>query len=275
MTESRTMDCAPRATRLGKALYEYAALYCSLLLFALLCLLWSAITVPLYLLLPRRLARHLGRHGITATFRLYAGWLTLIGAYRLDLGAVDTLRTAAPLILAPNHPSLIDAILIISRHPNLSCVMKSDLMGNVLLGPGARLARYIRNGSPRQMVREAVADLRQGGMVLLFPEGTRTSRVPLDTLKKSVGVIARQARVPVQTLLIETDSSFLSKGCAMFARPSLPILYRVRLGRRFDPPPDPESFRLELERYYRSELTLASQFAHERAAPRSVGSSCR
>jgi 1-acyl-sn-glycerol-3-phosphate acyltransferase len=273
MTELRSVDAAPQAATPGKALYEYAAWYSSLLLLVLLCLGWSLITVPLYLLLPRQLARRWGRNGITAAFRLYARWLALIGAYRLDLRAIDGLRGAAPLILAPNHPSLIDAILIIARHPNLSCVMKSDLMGNILLGPGARLARYIRNGSPRQMVREAVADLRQGSMVLLFPEGTRTTRAPIDTLKKSVGVIARQARVPVQTLLIETDSTFLSKGCAMFTRPSLPITYRVRLGRRFDPPQDPEAFRLELERYYRSEL--AHETAHVLAAPRSAGSSCR
>ena len=56
--------------------------------------------------------------------------------------------------------------------------MKSELMRNILFGPGARLARYIRNDSPRQMVREAVADLRDGGILLLFPEGTRTARSP-------------------------------------------------------------------------------------------------
>jgi 1-acyl-sn-glycerol-3-phosphate acyltransferase len=269
MTESRAVDAGPLARTLSRAVYEYAALCSSLLLFALLCLSWSLITVPLYLLLPRRLARRLGRLGIMAGFRLYAQWLTRIGAYELDLSAIDGLRGGAPLILAPNHPSLIDAILIVSRHPNLSCIMKSDLMANILLGPGARLARYIRSGSPRQMVREAVTDLRQGGTVLLFPEGTRTTRAPINSLTKSVGVIARQAGVPVQTLLIETDSGFLSKGCAMWTRPSLPISYRVRLGRRFDPPRDAEAFRRELERYYRSELQ------HTIPAPRSASSSCR
>jgi 1-acyl-sn-glycerol-3-phosphate acyltransferase len=254
MTELRAVDADPSAKTLSRAVYEYAALCSSLLLFALLCLSYSLFAVPLYVLLPPHTARRLGRLGIMMGFRLYAHWLKAIGAYALDLRAIDSLRGAGPLILAPNHPSLIDAILIVTRLPNLSCVMKSDLMGNILLGPGARLARYIRNGSPRQMVREAVADLHQGGTVLLFPEGTRTTRAPVDTPTKSVGVIARRAGVPVQTLLIETDSMFLRKGCAMWMRPSLPIIYRVRLGRRFDPPHDPEAFRLELDRYYRSEL---------------------
>jgi 1-acyl-sn-glycerol-3-phosphate acyltransferase len=253
MTESRVLESGAGRS-LGPRVYERLATHGSLLLFALLCLSWSLISVPLSLLLPPPSARRVGRWGIMAVFRLYAHWLELIGAYRLDLRAIDELRHAGPLILAPNHPSLIDAILIIAHHPNLSCVMKSNLMRNILLGPGARLARYIRNDWALQMVREAVADLRQGGSLLLFPEGTRTVRAPVNPLQKSIGVIARQARVPIQTLLIETDSNFLGKGCALWALPSLPIRYRVRLGRRFDPPQDPAAFRLELERYYRSEL---------------------
>jgi 1-acyl-sn-glycerol-3-phosphate acyltransferase len=142
-------------------------------------------------------------------------------------------------------------------------VMKSELMANVLLGPGARLAHYIRNDSTRQMVREAVKDLRAGGVLLLFPEGTRTVRAPINPLKKSVAVIARRARVPVQTLIVETDSPFLSKGWPLPARPLLPVTYRVRLGRRFDPPQDAARFMRELEQYYRSELqgSTAAQWA--------------
>jgi len=254
MTELRAIDAGIVPRSPARAIHEYALTFGSLLAFALLCLSWSLVSVPLYLLLPRAAARRLGRHGIRGGFRLYARWLGLIGAYRLDLSALDTLPADGPLILAPNHPSLIDAILIAAHHPDLSCIMKSDLMGNMLFGPGARLARYIRNNSALQMVREAVADLHQGGTLLVFPEGTRTVRAPVNALTKSVGVIARQARVPVQTLLIETDSAYLGKGWPLWLAPTLPIHYRVRLGRRFAPPQDPDAFRLELERYFRSEL---------------------
>jgi hypothetical protein len=49
----------------------------------------------------------------------------------------------------------------------------------------------------------------------------------------------------------------------------LALTDRLRLGHRFDPPQDPEAFKLELERYYRNELT------HECPAARSASSSCR
>ena len=192
-------------------------------------------------------------------FRIYAWSLAITRVYRLDIRDIDSLKGGPPLILAPNHPCLIDALLILTRHPNIVCVMKSALMRNLFLGSGSRLARYIRNDSSRQMVKESVAHLRDGAILLLFPEGTRTISGPINCLVGSVGLIAKHANVPVQTLVIETDSPFLSKGWPLFRRPTLPITYRVRLGKRFDPPSDVEAFTTELDRYYRQALQGALQ----------------
>jgi 1-acyl-sn-glycerol-3-phosphate acyltransferase len=109
------------------------------------------------------------------------------------------------------------------------------------------------------MVKESVAHLRNGGVLLLFPEGTRTIREPINELVGSVGLIAKYAHVSVQTLVIETDSPYLSKGWPLFRRPSLPITYRVRLGKRFDPPSDVAAFTAELDAYYRQALAGALQ----------------
>ncbi|MDP9012948.1 MAG: 1-acyl-sn-glycerol-3-phosphate acyltransferase [Pseudomonadota bacterium] len=246
----------PRPFRI---LYEYFALYSSLTLLGVICLTWSMFALPLYFILPRDLGTAVGRRGIMTGFRLYAWSLGVTGAYRLDLTAIDALRGGPALILAPNHPSLIDALLILTRHPNIVCVMKAQLMKNVFLGSGSRLARYVRNESSRQMVKESVAHLLHGGLLLLFPEGTRTTRAPINKLVGSVGLIAKHSGVPVQTLLIETDSPYLSKGWPLFRRPSLPIVYRVRLGRRFPPPTDVPAFTSELDAYFRTELRYALQ----------------
>jgi 1-acyl-sn-glycerol-3-phosphate acyltransferase len=132
-------------------------------------------------------------------------------------------------------------------------------MNNVFLGAGARLARYIRHDPPRRMIHSAIAELNRGGMVLLFPEGTRTTRSPINALQSGVGIIAKGAGVPVQTLIIETDSPCLSKGWPLFRPPAMPMTYRVRLGRRFDPPSDVRRFTAELDQYYRQELADAPQ----------------
>jgi 1-acyl-sn-glycerol-3-phosphate acyltransferase len=242
-----------------KITYEYFALYSSLTLLGLICLTWSVFALPLYFVLPRRIGTAIGRRGIMSGFRLYSWSLSVTGTYRLDLQDIDSLKGGPPLILAPNHPCLIDALLILTRHPNIVCVMKSELMKNVFLGSGSRLARYVRNDSPRQMVKESVTHLQEGGVLLLFPEGTRTTRQPINSLVGSVGLIAKHANVPVQTLVIETDAPFLSKGWPLFRRPTLPITYRVRLGKRFDPPSDVPAFTAELDQYYRQALEGALQ----------------
>lgn len=245
--------------RLLKTAYEYFALYTSLTLLGLICLTWSAFALPLYYLLPRSLGTKVGRHGIMRGFRIYAWSLSITRSYRLDLSALDSLRGEPPMILAPNHPSLIDALLILTRHPNVVCVMKAELMRNAFLGAGSRLARYVPNESSRQMIRESVAHLQRGCLLLLFPEGTRTTRLPINSLAGSVGLIAKHAGVPVQTLIIETDSPFLSKGWPLFRRPDLPIVYRVRLGKRFEAPQDALAFTAALDEYYRRELEGALQ----------------
>jgi 1-acyl-sn-glycerol-3-phosphate acyltransferase len=245
--------------RLLRTIHEYVIAYVLLTLLGLICLVFSVWALLMYPLLPRGGGTAAGRWGISAGFRLFAWLLTLTGAYRLDLRAIDSLRDGPPVILAPNHPSLIDALLILTRHPNIACVMKADLMNSVFLGAGSRLARYIPNDQPRQMIKDGIADLRKGSVLLLFPEGTRTRRDPINPLQASIGVIAKHAHVPVQVAIIETDSAYLCKGWPLFRRPNLPITYRVRLGRRFDPPSDVESFMSALEREYSQQLSGAPQ----------------
>jgi 1-acyl-sn-glycerol-3-phosphate acyltransferase len=109
------------------------------------------------------------------------------------------------------------------------------------------------------MVREAVAELRRGGLVLLFPEGTRTIRAPINPLTGSAGVIARHARVPIQVVIIETDSPYLGKGWPLFKVPRLPIRYRVRLGRQLEPSDDAAACTAALERELTRELAGAPQ----------------
>jgi 1-acyl-sn-glycerol-3-phosphate acyltransferase len=246
MNDVATTSIASRPAALLPALYDYGAFYRSMLVFALLCLTWSLLTLPLYALLPRRLALVWGRYGIMACYRLY------------DVSALDTLRDGPTLILAPNHPSLSDAPLILARQPNLTCVMKSELTDNLLFGLGARLARYIRNRSAAQMVPEAVASLKEDAVLLLYPEGTRTPRPPLNHLKKSIGVIAKHAQVAVQMLIIDTESPLRRKGWRFGMRPSPLIRYRARLGRRLDPSPDVDGLVAKLERYYHSEIPTST-----------------
>jgi len=234
--------------------YDYLVMIFGLFWLGLLCLAWTLISTLIYPLLPGKFRLLLGRRVIMLGFRLYLASLALTGRCRFDLSELDGLKTVGPLILAPNHPSLLDAVMIISRLPNVTCVMKDKLMRNLLLGAGARLAGYIPNNSVLQMVNRACEDFENGSHLLLFPEGTRTTRRPVNAFTGSVGLIAMKARIPVQTLFIETASPYLGKGWPMLRKPELPISYKIRLGKRFDPPDNVRRFTAELEQYFIDEL---------------------
>jgi 1-acyl-sn-glycerol-3-phosphate acyltransferase len=242
-----------------KRAYEYLATFGLLAILAMMILAWTILALILLPPLPKRWRRATARYTMMAGFRLFSRMLTAAGAYELDLEAIDTLRGGPPLILAPNHPTSIDAIFFLTRHPDLACILKPELMSNFFLGAGARLAGFIRSDPPRRMIREAVAELDRGGLVLLFPEGTRTTRAPLNPLTGSAGVIARHARAPIQVAVIETDSPYLSKGWPIFKVPRFPIRYRVRLGRRLEPVDESATGTLALERELTRELASAPQ----------------
>lgn len=240
--------------------YDFLVIYLGVIWLGVLCLAWTPIAMFLYLLLPARRGRALGRYVIMAALRLYLATLSLSRRFSFDLEVLDTLRDEPSLIIAPNHPSLLDAVMVLSRLPNVACVLKAELMNNIFLGAGARLARYIRNEPVRRMVRLATQDFNFGSHLLLFPEGTRTTSCPVNPFQGSIGLIARHAQVPVQTILIETDTLYLSKGWSLFRKPPLPVHYRVRLGRRFDPPLHTKRFKEELEHYFAHELLQGSAF---------------
>src|SRR5207247_1389680 len=82
--------------------------------------------------------------------------------------------------------------------PDVACVMKAKLIDNPIYGASARLSGYIRNddfiGAPTQ----AVQNLRSGSQLLLFPEGTRTTRAPINRLKGGAALVSKRSGVPIQ-----------------------------------------------------------------------------
>lgn len=239
-----------------RKVHEFFALHFGYAMLGVGCLLWSAIAMPFSYLLPGRRGVWLGRRGAMLGFRLYLFALWLTGVARFDLRALDALRNAGPLIIAPNHPGLLDALMVISRLPNVVCVLKASLLDNPLWGAGSRLAGYVRNDWFIGSINLAVEDLKRGSQLLLFPEGTRSEPWPLGPFRAGAAYVSYRAQVPIQTVIIEPDTRFLGKGWSFFRLPPMPMRFRIRLGERFDPPKDPEEFTRRLREYYLRELAL-------------------
>jgi 1-acyl-sn-glycerol-3-phosphate acyltransferase len=225
-----------------------------LAMFGLGCLVWSLIAGVLYRLLPRQFGIVLGQRAIMLGFRGYLALMQALGVFRCDLSALDGLREEGAMVIAPNHPSLLDAVVVISRLPRVLCITKARLWDNVLLGGSMRLAGYIRNDTPFDLVKQGIRGLSGNQQLLVFPEGTRTVQPPVNDFKGGLLLMARRSGVAVQTVFLKYNSGFLGKGWPLSRKPPVPVVVTARLGERFQVTTDLRSCLVELERYFRTEL---------------------
>lgn len=239
-----------------------------LLLWGLGCWSWSLLAPPLARLLPASRRERFGRAGIHRGFRLLLRLTQASGLCRFELEALEALRDAGPLVVAANHPSLIDAVLLAARLPRAVCICKASLWRNRFLGGGLRLAGYLRNDAPLPLVRAGVASLRQGNQLVVFPEGTRTAPGERRLhFQAGFATMALAAGVPVQTVIIES-TPFLNRGRTLFRLPPLPVVCSVRLGERFAVDGPAKPFVRRLESYFAHELETGGR---PRPAPADAG----
>lgn len=251
----QNLEAAEPSSRVASVLLR-AWLFVLLFWLGVLSLGWNFIATVLRLFLRGATARRVGCAGICYGYRWYWACARASGLLRMDADSLDVLRDVpGGLVIAANHPSLLDALMIVARLPRGTCVMKGGLVRNPFLGAGATLAGYVPNDSIRTMVRLGVERLQEGGQLVVFPEGTR-SPAPgrIHPFSRSIALIAQRAQVPIQTVVIETDSPYLGKGWPLWKLPPVPIVFRARLGQRFEPGTDAEQVSAAMEAYFRKEL---------------------
>jgi 1-acyl-sn-glycerol-3-phosphate acyltransferase len=109
---------------------------------------------------------------------LYWASRPVVGAYTETMLKMDVRKhadmPAGPKIIAANHPSTTDPFFVASMVGQQSFILINDLLFQVpLLGPYLRKSGHIpvRVGRGQEAVNTAVALLKQGRNVMIFPEG--------------------------------------------------------------------------------------------------------
>lgn len=204
----------------------------------------------------RHQAHYLGRYGMHYLTWLFFSGLQLSRLVKVDFTELDQLRNDHSLIIAPNHPCLMDAIFISSRLPNIVCAMKGSVLGNPVFYGAATSGDFIRSDHPLQFIQQCKTALKQGDQLVLFPEGTRTLGALVNPFKGGLTLIAQQTGAPIQTVFIETNNLFLSKTWHVWNKPDFPLIYKIKLGQRFhvDKQLDHKTFTRQLENYFNDSL---------------------
>ena len=133
-----------RALRQAVRLLLAVPLYVLLSILGVVSLGWNVVALVLRPSMSPERGRVFGRWMIYFAYRVFWGTATACGMMRIDARCLDALRDERGLILAANHPTMLDALLMVARLPRSACIMKAGLTKNVFIGAGARLASLKR-----------------------------------------------------------------------------------------------------------------------------------
>lgn len=165
--------------------------------------------------------------------QLLCGWLCrLLG--RIELTGLERVPDTGPAILAVNHTSFLDGPVLFGllQRP-VSFLVKAEafepargLAGNVLRAAGQLpVHRYQLDPAP---VRYALALLRRGGILGMFPEGSRGIGLA-DRIRPGVGYFAVKTGAPVLPVAVLGSGRLVRA-----ARPRVGV--RIGAPIRFPPP---------------------------------------
>ena len=132
----------------------------------------------------------------------------------------ESIPNTGPVIIASNHISNWDAVLLgLACHREVHFLAKQGLFRNRFFAHVLRQVNAIplsRSGSDTRALRRAIEVLKDGGVIALFPEGTRSKTGKLGRAKSGTGYVAHASGATVIPALISGSDrmwrSFVNRG---------------------------------------------------------------
>lgn len=181
--------------------------------------------------------RALGGIGLAQRLAAAAIRVLVRATTRIEVEGGATLPRTGPLIVVANHTSNVDPPLVEAwLQPRLGRpiqFMAKEQLFVPLLRPilrwyGSILVRA--GGSDVEAYRDGLALLRQGGVLGVFPEGTRSADGRLGEAHQGVALLALRSGAPVLPVGISGLDGYLPRGAR---RPRLGTRVTMRIGEPF------------------------------------------
>ncbi len=131
-------------------------------------------------------------------------------------------------LLASNHVSNLDPMILgITTGRRLNYMAKDSLFKGIFSYILPRLGAFPikRNSADTGALKECFRRIREGGPLLLFPEGTRHGSPEEKKALAGVGFLAQKANVPVIPVFIEGSQKALPPGAKFPKRSQVRVFY--------------------------------------------------
>ncbi|MGH8722252.1 MAG: lysophospholipid acyltransferase family protein, partial [Burkholderiales bacterium] len=133
------------------------------------------------------------------------------GLMTYDVEGLENIVAGRSYVIVANHPTLLDAVFLLAQFPMADCVIKEAMARNPFTRRLARAADYIPNSDPVALLESAVARLKAGRSLILFPEGTRTEPGRPLRFKAGAAAIALRSGRDCLPVVIRGDPPALGK----------------------------------------------------------------
>ena len=178
--------------------------------------------------IKRSRKRDYTRYSIMMSARFYVYCLCGLRVLKVKFENMHLLNHPGALVIA-NHPTLLDAVLLMSVMPRTNFVIKAAVTNNPLLSIIASMAGYISNNELGiALVKKASAALKHGETLMIFPEGTRTDLEKGISFKRSAANIALQANCTILPVVISCEPITLRKHEPWYSIPNTIPLFHLR-----------------------------------------------
>ncbi|MCD6076563.1 MAG: acyltransferase [Ramlibacter sp.] len=177
-------------------------------------LLLGVLVFPLLNVFVRDRARRarLARRVIRFTFRLFVSMMRATGVITVEAHGLDRLAGGGRLILA-NHPTLIDVVLLMALVERGDCVVKGALSRNpITRGPVIAAGFVFNDDGGEELLAGCMHSMRTGNNLIIFPEGTRTSRTEPMRLQRGAARVAVHGEKDITPVRIRCTPATLAKG---------------------------------------------------------------
>jgi len=171
--------------------------------------------------------------------RSFRGFLWMMHGLRIfdfdvDPRCKEAFSADSGLIIAANHPTLIDVVQLLAKVKYGNCIVKRSLWQNFFLGGVMRATSYIPNDDSEDLIAMCVDVLKSGETLLIFPEATRTVPGQDMQLRRGAARVALAAGVPIQLVHIRCDPSTLTKAEHWYEIPPRRPCLQMSVGDRLD-----------------------------------------
>lgn len=178
--------------------------------------------------------REVGRRTISSSHRFFLRVCTLLGVVRID--PLPPLEHLEGKIIAPNHPSLLDVVILFAAIPGANCIVRGALMRSIV-GLIVKDLYIPNNEDFEQLKSDCTKSLQNGETLIVFPEGTRTRKDEPITLKRGTAYLSLASGAPIIPLFISgNDKIGLRKHDKIYRMPRCGYYsYHLEVGEEMDP----------------------------------------